>query len=346
MSPSTPPSIPPRQRGRRKGAPPRANPEPSQEVSQSDQHSQVASDVMPGSSPSTADVGNRRGRRSISRLQEPRSPLPLPAPVQAPTLADGLPVNAAEITAASSDVPVSLPIDSIKESVHFVQDILDKQYFNYTWCDGKVQVLMATDSIVGAAAAALVSFQQVPKSAVTGSLFAGALACVTASIVLCLRHAIPRLTSGKSGPANNLRAQTGITSLPNYRAYQEALRALTIQDRFDLTSRQAYGMAHNNRRSHDIIRLAAGFTMAASVFIAAALIVIALKPVFAKQPKLTPHHATPSHSSLTSPSSQQAESVLLGIRIRGVTGYTQEHAKASTVLTIICHPSDPRKGPS
>jgi hypothetical protein len=161
--------------------------------------------------------------------------------------------------------------DGCEQALSFALDILDKQYLNYMWNDGKVQVLMATDSIVGAAAAALISIGSVPKSDVAIGLLIGSVVCVSTSLLICLRHAVPRLNSGMSGPQTNVRAQTGITSHKDYVLYHSTLRSMSTEVMFVETARQVYGMAHNNIRSHRLIRLAAGWTMAACICIAGSI---------------------------------------------------------------------------
>jgi hypothetical protein len=144
---------------------------------------------------------------------------------QPPVITQEEPQPLSYVIPASSDISAGQPPagDTLEQSLAFVQDVLDKQYFNYTWNDGKVQVLITTDNIIGAGAAAFVSLQK-HLNLLAAVLLILSITCVTVSLILCLRHAIPRLVSGVSGPQNNLRAQTGITAQPNYTAYAQAVR--------------------------------------------------------------------------------------------------------------------------
>lgn len=160
---------------------------------------------------------------------------------------------------------------SLEESLRFLTEVIDRQWSSYTWNDGKCQALITVNSILGAGV--FVSAASLNYSTVVAVLLAVAICCVALSLIFCLRHAIPRLASGVSGPADNLRAHTGITAHTSFGAYEVAVRALHLEKHLELAARQAYGMAHNNIRSHRLVRGAARLTMAACICLAAAAIV-------------------------------------------------------------------------
>jgi hypothetical protein len=164
-----------------------------------------------------------------------------------------------------------------QENLDFIHDVLEKQYRNYSWNDGKVHALVTTNSILVAGIFVTLQARLVKSSLGTPEvLLLFSLLFVSISLIYCLRHSIPILSSGKSGPSDNLRAQTGITAMKNAHEYEQNVRSLSRDEMFHLASRQTYGMAWNNRRSHKIIQNAALLTMASSICIAVSVASIVL----------------------------------------------------------------------
>lgn len=148
----------------------------------------------------------------------------------------------------------------------FLLDILDKQYRNYAWNDTKMQALITADSILFAVIGFLFA-SCLPDLLALLLLIGGAL-LVSLSLIHCLLHAIPRLMSGKSGPNDNPRAISGITSAsPDWEHYVGRIQSLSADDIVAHTARQVYGMAVNNITSHKRLRVGVRTTVIAVVLI-------------------------------------------------------------------------------
>jgi pycsar effector protein len=138
-------------------------------------------------------------------------------------------------------------------------DILEKQYRNYTWNDGKAYALATLDSFLFAAG--FVIYDKLSHNVIAASMLFGAILFLSVSALSCCVHCVPTLRSGRSGPNDNLRALSCITAFGTWQAYHAALEELKPDRMFEMTCRQIYGMAHNNTRSHRLLAIAARCTM-------------------------------------------------------------------------------------
>jgi hypothetical protein len=99
---------------------------------------------------------------------------------------------------------------------------------------------------------------------------------LAASLIICLIHVIPRLSSGKSGGEPNTRSLRGITGYENWEAYHDAFKLTTCNSILKDTIRQIYGMAHNNVRSVRIVTKGVCLTFCGVLMIVAAIYASAL----------------------------------------------------------------------
>lgn len=153
----------------------------------------------------------------------------------------------------------------------YVLDILEKQYRNYTWNDGKVYALATLDSFLFAAG--FVLYDKVTSVPFGSTVLLLAITFLCASVLCCCKHCVPILRSGKSGRNDNLRALTGITTFTSWESYRDAVLHLDSRSMLELTCRQIYGMAHNNSKSHNILYIAAHCTMAGVILLFVAVII-------------------------------------------------------------------------
>lgn len=150
----------------------------------------------------------------------------------------------------------------------FTADIIDKQYRCYTWNDGKMQALVATD---GALLAGIILIFQIFKniSALTAIVLFLAFTFLLISLVVCLVHMIPRLDSGVGNEAN-LRTMIGIRRF-NKEQYHVQVQNISISDMIRMNCWQIVGMCQNNMRSYRLLQKGVWLTFAGVLVLGFAL---------------------------------------------------------------------------
>lgn len=181
-------------------------------------------------------------------------------------------VESTDTLTAGRASPVQEEIQSVTldDSLAFVSDILDKQYRNYAWNDVKMQALITANSVIFAVIGFLFS-TALPDIAALLLLLLG-VTLISISLLHCLLHAVPKLQSKQSGPDNNPRSISGITSAHReWQDYLSQVRSLSKDEMFVHTVRQVYGMASNNRDSHRTLRIGVCCT-----FVAVCVIILSM----------------------------------------------------------------------
>ena len=148
-------------------------------------------------------------------------------------------------------------------------DVVDKQYRLYSWNDAKTQALIMTDSVLFAAVGFL--YKEALNDSLATILLGVGTVCLGLSLMTCLVHVIPRITSGRSGEGPNTRSLRGIHLFSCWEDYRDAFMKTTPTSILTDSIRQVYGMADNNVRSARIIKRGVGLTLCGVIAIVAAL---------------------------------------------------------------------------
>lgn len=172
----------------------------------------------------------------------------------------------------------------------WIYDIGDKQYRSYSWNDSKVQSLLTVDAAL--IAGILFIFQIVSEKinieGIPLLFFALSFILLSASLIYCLLHSIPKLDS-KIGNESNLRTIIGINRFTiiaealgksNFIArekYYESVIGLRIEDILKMNITQIAGMSKNNHTSHKIIREGVICTIVSILLILIAMILLAFQ---------------------------------------------------------------------
>jgi len=185
------------------------------------------------------------------------------------------------------------------EQMAFTLDIVDKQYRSYIWNDGKVQAMATIDA---ALLAAIFIVIQVFKNITGWAVFflSSSFILLAVSLIISLRHAIPKLDSGV-GNQDNLRSIIGIVELEK-QDYHKAILNLSKDEMISMNCHQISGMARNCLESQKIIKKS---VMLKSFSIL--LLIVAVTSIFLTAPNYTesfkskaiipPHsESKPSHS--------------------------------------------------
>ena len=150
----------------------------------------------------------------------------------------------------------------------FTADIIDKQYRCYTWNDGKMQALVATDGAL--LAGIILIFQTFENISLETSIFLFlAFTFLLISLVVCLVHMIPRLDSGIGNEAN-LRTMIGIRRFSKEQ-YHEQVGGVGINDMIRMNCWQIAGMCQNNMRSYRLLQKGVRLTIAGVLVLGFAL---------------------------------------------------------------------------
>jgi hypothetical protein len=150
-------------------------------------------------------------------------------------------------------------------------DLVDKQYRLYTWNDTKTQGLITTNSVLFAVIGFL--YRDCLQDTLATALLALGTCFVGVSLVVCLIHVIPRISSGKTGMEPNTRSLRGIGLYKKFEGYRDAFLLTTKTSILADTIRQIYGMASNNLRSARIIKRGVQLTLCGIIAILCALYV-------------------------------------------------------------------------
>jgi hypothetical protein len=153
-------------------------------------------------------------------------------------------------------------------------DLVDKQYRLYTWNDTKTQGLITTNSVLFAVIGFL--YADCLQDTLATVLLALGTCFVGVSLVVCLIHVIPRISSGKTGIEPNTRSLRGIGLYKKFEDYRDAFLLTTKTSILADTIRQIYGMADNNLRSARIIKRGVQLTLSGIALILCALYVSTL----------------------------------------------------------------------
>jgi len=148
-------------------------------------------------------------------------------------------------------------------------EVVDKQYRLYTWNDAKVQALVTTNAALFAAVGFL--YRECLRDALALYCLGTATAFLGASLIMCLVHVVPRITSGKTGNDPNTRTLRGIGLYKQWEDYRDAFRTSTKDGVLTDTIRQIYGMAANNLRSARIVTIGVRLTIGGVIMVLAAL---------------------------------------------------------------------------
>ena len=149
-------------------------------------------------------------------------------------------------------------------------DIHDKQYRLYGWCDAKTQALVTTNAALFAAVGFL--YAQCLNDFLAMVLLGIGAFFLGASLITCLVHVIPRISSGQTGKDPNTRSLRGIGLYATWEEYRDAFTSATKTSFLTDTIRSIYGMVRNNLRSYRIIRRGVSFTLVGVVAIVAAMV--------------------------------------------------------------------------
>ncbi len=194
------------------------------------------------------------------------------------------------------EVPIEEPTPALPIDIEFplttASDILDKQYRLYTWCEHKTQGLNMSNSVLFAAVGFL--YKECLRDALAMVMLGIGTVFLGTSLIICLVHVIPKISSGKTaGP--NTRSLRGIGLYDDFDAYYKAFMEATKASMLTDTLSQIYGMAHNNLRSYKIIKRGVVLTFCGVVAIVGAICSAALAA--------RGHHAFGSWQTEITPSS-------------------------------------------
>jgi|GEM_PF-7074039 len=177
-------------------------------------------------------------------------------------------------TACAPNPLLWLSTETVEFLCSIAPDRLDKQYRLYPWNDAKTQGLITTNSVLFAVIGFLYT-NCLQDTLATVLLLLGTI-FVGLSLVVCLIHVIPRISSGKTGNEPNTRSLRGIGLYKTFEDYREAFLLTTKTSDLADTVRQIYGMANNNLRSARIIKRGVQFTLCGIALILCALYASAL----------------------------------------------------------------------
>jgi hypothetical protein len=181
------------------------------------------------------------------------------------------PVENKELAACAPNPSLGLSAEQEDFLRALASELVDKQYRLYTWNDEKTTGLITTNSVLFAAIGFL--YHDCLQDILAIALLALGSFLVGVSLVVCLIHVIPRITSGKTGKGPNTRSLRGIGLYKSFEDYRKDFLLTTKASILVDTVRQIYGMADNNLRSARIIKRGVYLTLCGVIAILGALYV-------------------------------------------------------------------------
>lgn len=128
----------------------------------------------------------------------------------------------------------------------FAQDILDKRYQTYMWCEQKIYTLATANTIflggLFVIAGSRYSADTIPKRL----LLAACVLCFAISLTLVLYHIEPKMSSGTlPATEKNPRSVVGVRKYASFDEYTKVVSSLTVDEMLTFTAHQIYGMNKN-----------------------------------------------------------------------------------------------------
>lgn len=149
----------------------------------------------------------------------------------------------------TAQVPASGGANMNDFRLNAVESILDKQYRSYNWNNTKMLTLLTVDSLL--ATGIFIGFNPNYSLLFQVLLFLAFMSLVF-SLVKCLHHSIPQVSSNTIGDYN-LRTMVGISNI-GIDEYHKNVCELDQDRLIELTCHQISGMARINMASHETIR--------------------------------------------------------------------------------------------
>jgi hypothetical protein len=146
----------------------------------------------------------------------------------------------------------------------FTQDILDKKYDLYHWCESKIASLLTLDSILLGGLFLVITTHGHFANPVDYWLIASTAAILLASLSVALVHIMPAMNSGLTS-GKNPRTVIGTAKYESNASYLADLRQIDMARVIELNAEQARGMNKNIMRNQRAIKIAALLTLAAIV---------------------------------------------------------------------------------
>lgn len=144
--------------------------------------------------------------------------------------------------------------DRLVEVLNFTQDVLDKKYGLYQWCEMKINTLVVLDGLLLGGVYVVIDkfgkidgFFELAMLGLAGFFLFG-------SLLISLFHIKPAMNSKRTSE-RNIRTVIGTEAYRTLNEYSAQFADLTPRDVIQLNIEQAYGMNKNIMRSQRAIKI-------------------------------------------------------------------------------------------
>lgn len=181
-------------------------------------------------------------------------------------------INDASMHSTPIGVYPAATVADYHDQIEYTQDILDKRYFLYSWCETKNATLAAVNSfLLGAQFVAINALFENKAVFNLPLMVAAGLLYATATIIV-LWHVEPLMRSGRLKGQRNVRSVMGVEQYGSKEEYFRAIQLLDLPSMLRHNTDQIYGMNRNIMKNQSALRIAATMTILGIVLFATAII--------------------------------------------------------------------------